>query len=86
MQIDLIKKGNGMLRILPIASGSTGNCMLVEIDGNRILIDFGISSNSDGVTFVMTQPGMTPFYAAPEAIQGEKKDLCTLLYERHFER
>ena len=43
MQIDLIKKGNGMLKILPIASGSTGNCMLVEIDGNRILIDFGIS-------------------------------------------
>ena len=32
-----------MLKILPIASGSTGNCMLVEIDGNRILIDFGIS-------------------------------------------
>ena len=32
-----------MLKILPIASGSTGNCMLVEIDGNRILIDFGVS-------------------------------------------
>ncbi len=34
-----------MLRILPIASGSTGNCMLVEIDGRRILIDLGITAS-----------------------------------------
>ncbi len=34
-----------MLRILPIASGSTGNCMFVEIDGKRILIDLGVSAS-----------------------------------------
>ena len=27
-----------MLKVLPIASGSTGNSMLVDIDGIRILI------------------------------------------------
>ena len=31
-----------MLRILPIASGSTGNCMLVDIDGRKIIIDLGV--------------------------------------------
>ena len=35
-----------------------------------VLIDFGISSDAGKNTFVMTQTGMTPFYAAPEAIQG----------------
>ena len=32
-----------MLKVFPIASGSTGNSMLVDIDGIRILIDLGIS-------------------------------------------
>ena len=31
-------------RILPIASGSSGNCMLLELDGTTILIDLGISA------------------------------------------
>ncbi|MBQ8074524.1 MAG: MBL fold metallo-hydrolase [Oscillospiraceae bacterium] len=31
-----------MLRILPIASGSTGNCMLVDVDGRKIMIDLGV--------------------------------------------
>ena len=34
-----------MLRILPVASGSTGNCTLAEIDGRRILIDLGITAS-----------------------------------------
>ena len=34
-----------MLKILPVASGSTGNCMLVEIDGRRILIDLGVTAS-----------------------------------------
>ncbi len=34
-----------MLRILPVASGSTGNCMLLEIDGRRILIDLGVPAS-----------------------------------------
>jgi phosphoribosyl 1,2-cyclic phosphodiesterase len=34
-----------MLRILPVASGSTGNCMLAEIDDRRILIDLGITAS-----------------------------------------
>ena len=32
------------LRILPIASGSTGNCMLVELEGRRLLIDLGVTA------------------------------------------
>ena len=34
------------LRILPIASGSTGNCMLVELEGRRILIDLGVTAKT----------------------------------------
>ena len=33
-----------LCRILPIASGSTGNCMLVELEGRRILIDLGVTA------------------------------------------
>ena len=33
-----------MLKILPVASGSTGNCMLVEIDGKHIIIDLGVTA------------------------------------------
>ena len=35
-----------------------------------VIIDFGISSDAGKNTFVVTQTGMTPFYAAPEAMQG----------------
>uniref|UniRef100_UPI0038689AA0 serine/threonine protein kinase n=1 Tax=Succinimonas sp. TaxID=1936151 RepID=UPI0038689AA0 len=39
--------------------------------GERIvLIDFGISSHAGKNTFVVTEIGMTPCYAAPEALQG----------------
>ncbi len=34
-----------MLRILPVASGSTGNCMLLEIDGRHLVIDLGVSAS-----------------------------------------
>ena len=47
-----------------------GNLIPDDKGEHIVLIDFGISSNSDGVSFVVTKPGMTPFYAAPEAIQG----------------
>ncbi len=47
-----------------------GNLIPDDSGDHIVLIDFGISSNADGKTFVVTQPGMTPFYAAPEAIQG----------------
>ena len=33
-----------MLKILPVASGSTGNCMLAEIDGRHIIIDLGVTA------------------------------------------
>ena len=33
-----------MLKILPIASGSTGNCMLVDFAGRKILIDLGVTA------------------------------------------
>lgn len=32
------------IHILPIASGSTGNCMMVELEGHRILIDLGVTA------------------------------------------
>ena len=35
-----------MLLLLPIASGSTGNCMLVDLDGHRILIDLGVTAKA----------------------------------------
>ena len=35
-----------------------------------VLIDFGISSAAGTNTLVVTETGMTPVYAAPEAIQG----------------
>ena len=35
---------SGLCRILPIASGSTGNCMLVELVGRKILIDLGVTA------------------------------------------
>ena len=35
-----------MIKLLPIASGSTGNCMLVELDGHSILIDLGVTAKS----------------------------------------
>ncbi len=45
--------------------------MIPDDKGERIvLIDFGISSNAGRNTFVVTETGMTPFYAAPEAMQG----------------
>ncbi len=34
-----------------------------------VLIDFGISSDAGKNTFVVTQTGMTPLYAAPEALK-----------------
>lgn len=45
--------------------------MIPDDNGQHIvLIDFGISSDAGKNTFVVTQTGMTPFYAAPEAMQG----------------
>lgn len=41
-----------------------------DLGEHIVLIDFGISSDAGKNTFVMTQTGMTPLYAAPEAIQG----------------
>mgnify|MGYP002627149164 CR=1 FL=1 len=45
-------------RILPIASGSTGNCTLVELEGRRILVDLGVTAkmlssalSANGLTF-----------------------------------
>ena len=33
------------MKILPIASGSTGNSMLLDLDGRRLLIDLGVSAS-----------------------------------------
>ena len=37
-----------MLKILPIASGSTGNSMLVDIGGRKIVIDLGVTAKMIG--------------------------------------
>ena len=34
------------MKILPVASGSTGNCMLVEMGSRRILIDLGVTASA----------------------------------------
>ena len=34
------------IKILPIASGSTGNSMLLDLDGRTILIDLGVSASA----------------------------------------
>ena len=47
-----------------------GNLIPDSSGEHIVLIDFGISSDAGGNTFVVTQTGMTPFYAAPEALQG----------------
>ncbi len=47
-----------MIRILPVASGSTGNCMLVQIDGHLLLIDLGVTAKS--LFSVMSANGLSP--------------------------
>ncbi|WP_274968878.1 DUF6273 domain-containing protein [Succinimonas amylolytica] len=47
-----------------------GNLIPDPTGEHIVLIDFGISSNAGRNTFVVTETGMTPFYAAPEAMQG----------------
>ena len=32
------------IKIIPIASGSSGNCMLVEIENKRVIIDLGVTA------------------------------------------
>jgi serine/threonine protein kinase len=45
--------------------------MMISDDGSHIiLIDFGISSATNGRTVIATQTGKTPFYSAPETNQG----------------
>ena len=51
------------------------NIIVNEEDQNLVLIDFGISTfgistETDGRTIVVTQTGKTPFYAAPETVSG----------------
>ena len=46
------------------------NLMLDNTGEHVVLIDFGISTDAADRTFVVTETGMTPFYAAPEALQG----------------
>ena len=48
------------------------NIMAVEKDSNTefVLIDFGISTETNGQTIVVTQTGSTPYYAAPETNNG----------------
>ena len=45
--------------------------LMLDNSGKRVvIIDFGISTDTGGKTFVVTRTGMTPLYAAPEALQG----------------
>ncbi|MCQ2558582.1 MAG: MBL fold metallo-hydrolase [Oscillospiraceae bacterium] len=47
-----------MIRLIPIASGSSGNCMLAELDGKRILIDIGVSYKA--LCLALRENGLTP--------------------------
>ena len=44
--------------------------ILLTKENDLILIDFGISTETNGQTIVVTQTGKTPFYAAPETTSG----------------
>ena len=47
-----------------------GNLIPDDTGEHIVLIDFGISSDAGKNTILVTQTGMTPAYAAPEAVQG----------------
>lgn len=46
------------------------NLMVSNDQNNVVLIDFGISSATEGNTVVVTQTGKSPFYSAPETTTG----------------
>ena len=46
------------------------NLMVSNDQNNIVLIDFGISSATEGNTVVVTQTGKSPFYSAPETSTG----------------
>ena len=46
------------------------NIIVTEADSNLVLIDFGISTETDDRTIIVTQTGRTPFYSAPETNSG----------------
>ncbi|MEE3423627.1 MAG: DUF6273 domain-containing protein [Succinimonas sp.] len=47
-----------------------GNLIPDDTGEHIVLIDFGISSDAGKNTILVTRTGMTPAYAAPEAVQG----------------
>ena len=46
------------------------NIMISEDGTNLVIIDFGISSDTNGGTVVVTKTGMTPTYLAPETLSN----------------
>lgn len=66
-----------------------GNMMIADDESHIVLIDFGISSVTDGNTMVVTQTGKSPFYSAPETATGlfwsgsDYYSLGISLYELH---
>jgi len=52
-----------MIRILPIASGSSGNSMYIEMDGLGFLVDIGVSWRA-------CSTALTNAYVKPESIQA----------------
>ena len=46
------------------------NLMIADEEDHIVLIDFGISSVTNGNTVVVTQTGKSPFYSAPETNTG----------------
>lgn len=44
--------------------------IIITPENNFILIDFGISIESSGQTVIVSQTGKTPYYAAPETVNG----------------
>ena len=47
-----------------------GNMMVSDDGSHIVLIDFGISSVTEGNTMVVTHTGKSPFYSAPETVTG----------------
>ena len=63
--------------------------IMLDDEGNLVIIDFGISSITDGRSVLFTNTGMTPEYLAPEAfssnylVETDYYALGIILYELH---
>ena len=54
----LIKEHFQVIRVLPIASGSTGNCMLICLGRRKLIVDLGVTASA--LKFALEANGISP--------------------------